>query len=101
MYYASIGDYDQAVQLSRLSLKNISEVAGQSAISVADKHYQLGNVDFKMGRKEESLKEFSQTKDVLVVNGQTQIAEYGVILLKLSVLYLNFGKIFEAVSHAL
>jgi len=54
-----------------------------------------------MGRKEDSLKEYIQTKEILQSHQQTSIAEYGVILLKLSLLYLNFGKISEAINHSL
>lgn len=101
MYYASIGRYDEAIQLAKLSLKNIIKVVGAAQLPVADKHYQLGNIFFKMGRKEDSLKEYSQTKEILLSHQQTTIAEYGVILLKLSLLYLNFGKISEAINHSL
>ena len=74
MYYASIGQYDQSIQLARLSLKNIIKVSGATALPVADKHYQLGNIYFKMGRKEDSLKEYTRTKDILKAHNQTQIA---------------------------
>lgn len=56
MYHASIGQYDQATQLARLSLKNSMQVVGPMELPVADKHYQLGNIFFKMGKKEESLR---------------------------------------------
>jgi hypothetical protein len=36
-----------------------------------------------------------------MLHQQTQISEYAVILLKLAVLFLNFGKIVEAVHHSL
>jgi hypothetical protein len=51
-----VGQYEQAIQLAKLSLKNTMQVAGASEIPVADKHYQLGNIFFKMGRKEEALR---------------------------------------------
>lgn len=56
MYYASLGKYEDAIQLAKLSLKNITKVLGINELPVADKHYQLGNIYFKMGRKDESLK---------------------------------------------
>lgn len=56
MYNASVGHYDQATQLAKLSLKNTMQVAGTSELPVADKHYQLGNIFFKMGRKENALR---------------------------------------------
>jgi tetratricopeptide (TPR) repeat protein len=93
MFYAQNGQYDHSVSLARMSLKNIMKVSGPSALPVADKHYQLGNIYFKMGKKEEALKEYSRTKDILQAHNQTHIPEHGVILLKLAVLYLNFGKI--------
>lgn len=52
MYNASIGKYDESIQLAKLSLKNIIKVLGVNELPVADKHYQLGNIYFKMGRKE-------------------------------------------------
>ena len=62
IYYASIGQYSQAIQFAKLSVKNIMKVCGATALPVADKHYQLGNIYFNMGRKEESLKEYTRTK---------------------------------------
>ncbi len=56
MYNASLGKYDDAIQLAMLSLKNIGKVLGINELPVADKHYQLGNIYFKMGRKDESLR---------------------------------------------
>jgi len=101
MYHASGGRYDEAIPLAKLSLKNTMKVVGASELPVADKHYQLGNIYFKMGKKEDSLKEYNQTKDILLAHQQTSIAEYGVILFKLSLLYLNFGKINEAINYSL
>lgn len=101
MYNASVGQYEQATQLAKLSLKNIMQVAGITELPVADKHYQLGNIYFKMGRKEDALREYNKTKEILMIHQQTQISEFAVILLKLAVLFLNFGKITEAVNHSL
>lgn len=42
-----------------------------------------------------------KTKQILEQHRQTSIPEYGVILLKLSLLYLNFGKISECVGNSL
>lgn len=57
-----------------MSLKNIVKVLGPTELPVADKHYQLGNIYFKMGRKEDSLKEYTRTKDVLTGHEQMQIS---------------------------
>lgn len=56
MYHASLGRYEEAVGLARLSLKNIGKVLGVGELPVADKHYQLGNIFFKMGRKDDALR---------------------------------------------
>lgn len=74
---------------------------GTNALPTADKHYQLGNIFFKVSRKEDALKEYIRTKQILESHNQTGIPEYGVILLKLSILYLNFGKISDCVGSAL
>ena len=101
IYHASRGHFDQAVELARLSLTQTGKVVGAQQLPVADKHYQLGNIYFKMGRKEEALKEYSRTRDVLTAHGQTGIAEYATILLKLALLCLNFGKVPECLDHSL
>ena len=74
MYYASVGKYDHSIQLARMSLKNVMKVLGSMALPVADKHYQLGNIYFKMGKKEESLKEYSRTRDILKSHNQVGIS---------------------------
>ena len=56
MYNASLGKYEDAIYLAMLSLKNITKVLGVNELPVADKHYQLGNIYFKMGKKDESLR---------------------------------------------
>ncbi len=101
MFNASLGKYEEAIQLAKLSLKNISKVLGSNELPVADKHYQLGNIYFKMGRKDESLKEYTKTKEILTLHNQAHISEYAIILLKLSVLYLNFGKVSDCVNSSL
>ena len=57
-----------------MTLKNTMKVVGVGEIPIADKHYQLGNIFFKMGRKEDALREYSKTKDVLIAHNQTHIA---------------------------
>lgn len=56
MYYASVGKYESSIQLAKLSLKNIIKIVGPNELPIADKHYQLGNIYFKMGKKEEALR---------------------------------------------
>jgi len=51
MFYVQNGQYEHSIQLARMFLKNVMKVAGPSALPVADKHYQLGNIYFKMGKK--------------------------------------------------
>ncbi len=51
MYYASTGQYNESIQLAKMSLKNIIKVLGPTELPVTDKHYRLGNIYFKMGRK--------------------------------------------------
>jgi hypothetical protein len=45
---------------------NVTKVLGVNSLPVADKHYQLGNIYFKLGRKNEALKEYNKTKQILV-----------------------------------
>lgn len=101
MYYASVGKYEQAIQLAKSSLVNIVKVLGATALPVADKHYQLGNIYFKLSRKEDALKEYIRTHQILLAHAQTQIPEYGIILLKLALLNLNFGKVADCVNGSL
>ena len=51
MYFASVGKYDNSIQLAKLSVKNIAKILGPNELPIADKFYQLGNIYFKMGRK--------------------------------------------------
>jgi hypothetical protein len=51
MFYASIGDFDESTCLAKSSLINITKVLGPGALPVADKHYQLGNIYFKVNKK--------------------------------------------------
>lgn len=51
MYYASIGEYEESICLAKSSLINVHKIIGPQALPVADKHYQLGNIYFKIGRK--------------------------------------------------
>jgi hypothetical protein len=51
MYHASLGRYEEAVVLAKQSLRSVGRLLGPGALPVADKHYQLGNIYFKMGRK--------------------------------------------------
>jgi hypothetical protein len=51
MFYASIGDFDESTCLAKSSLINIIKVLGPGALPVADKHYQLGNIYFKVNKK--------------------------------------------------
>ena len=101
IYNASIGNYVEAVKLAKSSLVNSIKLLGASALPTADKHYQLGNIFFKIGKKEEALKEYLKTKQILADHNQTTIPEYAVILLKLTLLYLNFGKIGDCVGCGL
>jgi hypothetical protein len=91
MFYASIGDFDESTCLAKSSLINITKVLGSGALPVADKHYQLGNIYFKVNKKNEALKEYNKTKQILVNHDKTTIPEYGIILLKIALLCLNFG----------
>ena len=62
MYYASIGNYQEAVKLAKSSLINVIKLLGYNNLAVADKHYQLGNIYFKIGKKEETIREYTKTK---------------------------------------
>ena len=77
------------------------KLLGYNNLAVADKHYQLGNIYYQIGKKEETIREYTKTKEILESHKQNSIPEYGIILLKLSLLYLNFGKIGDCVSSAL
>jgi hypothetical protein len=48
----STGNYEEAVKLAKSSLVNSIKLAGANSLPVTDKHYQLGNIYFKIGRKE-------------------------------------------------
>lgn len=52
MYYASVGNYEEAIKLGKSSLVNVIKILSTTSLSTADKHYQLGNIYFKMGKKE-------------------------------------------------
>lgn len=56
MFYASIGDFEESICLAKSSLINITKVLSAEALPVADKHYQLGNIYFKINKKNEALK---------------------------------------------
>jgi len=47
------------------------------------------------------LKDYTRTKEILVAHNQIHIAEFAIILIKLAVLYLNFGKISDCVNNCL
>jgi tetratricopeptide (TPR) repeat protein len=101
MYYASVGNYKESINLAKSSLENVQKLLGVGALPAADKHYQLGNIFFKIGRKDISLEQYEQTKKILINSGQTSIPEFGIILLKISLICLSFGKIGDCVSNAL
>jgi tetratricopeptide (TPR) repeat protein len=67
----------------------------------ADKHYQLANIYFKIGSKEEALKEYLKTKQTLEMHKQHSTPEYGTVLLKLALLFLSFGKVSDCVGSSL
>ena len=52
IYNASTGNFDEAVKLAKSSLINSIKLLGTNSLPTADKHYQLGNIFFKIGRKE-------------------------------------------------
>ena len=66
MFYASVGDFEESICLAKSSLINVNKVLGQQSLPVADKHYQLGNIYFKINKKNEALKEYNKTKQILV-----------------------------------
>lgn len=51
MYYISAGNYDQAIKLAKSSLINVIKLLGPNGLPTADKHYQLGNIFFKVNKK--------------------------------------------------
>jgi hypothetical protein len=101
MFYASIGDFEESICLAKSSLINMTKVLGPGALPVADKHYQLGNIYFKINKKNEALKEYNKTKHILINHHKTTIPEYGIILLKISLLCLNFGELTECLANAI
>ena len=66
MFYASVSDFEESICLAKSSLINVNKVLGQQSLPVADKHYQLGNIYFKINKKNEALKEYNKTKQILV-----------------------------------
>lgn len=56
MFYASVGDFEESICLAKSSLINMTKILGPGALPVADKHYQLGNIYFKINKKNEALK---------------------------------------------
>ena len=66
MFYASVGDFEESICLAKSSLINVNNVLGQQSLPVADKHYQLGNIYFKINKKNEALKEYNKTKQILI-----------------------------------
>ena len=66
MFYASVGDFEESICLAKSSLINVNKVLGQHSLPVADKHYQLGNIYFKINKKNEALKEYNKTKQILI-----------------------------------
>jgi hypothetical protein len=66
MFYASVGDFEESICLAKSSLINVNKVLGQQSLPVADKHYQLGNIYFKINKKNEALKEYNKTKQILI-----------------------------------
>ena len=61
----------------------------------------MGSKEDVKCHREEALRQYSRVKEILMAHQQTMIAQYAVIMLKMAVLFLNFGKISEAVNHAL
>ena len=59
--------------MAKSSLINVDKILGNQALPVADKHYQLGNIYFKIGRKNDALKEYNKTKLVLQNHEKTNI----------------------------
>lgn len=52
MYYASVANYEEGIKLAKSSLINVVKLLGVNGLPVSDKHYQLGNIFFKVGKKE-------------------------------------------------
>ena len=90
--HLTAGNYESAVSLGKSSLINCIKISGSHSMGACEKYYQLGDIYFKMGKKEEALSNYQITREILQANKKTNIDEYGLISLKLSLLYLNFSK---------
>jgi tetratricopeptide (TPR) repeat protein len=97
----SSSDYDEAINLAKSSLVNTIKIVGADGLPASEKFFQLGNCYFKAGKKQEALTNYLKTKDVLASNKRTHTREFGVVLLKLAILELNFGKISQAIDYGL
>jgi tetratricopeptide (TPR) repeat protein len=76
-------------------------VVGATRLPVSEKYFQLANCYFKSGKKQDALTNYLKTKEVLAANKRNSTHEYGVVLLKLAVLELNFGRINQAIEFGL
>ena len=61
----------------------------------------MANCYFKAGKKQDALTNYVKTKEVLQANKRNTSHEYGLVLLKLGVLELNFGRVNQAVEYGL
>ena len=54
MYSLKTGNLDEAIKLAKTSVINTTKLMGANSLVVADKQYQLGNILFRVGKKEEA-----------------------------------------------
>lgn len=90
--HAINGNYESALSLAKSSLSNCIKVSGANSLAAGEKYYQLGEVFFKMGKKQDALTNYQITREILQANKRTNIDDYGYIALKLAMLNLNFSK---------
>lgn len=61
----------------------------------------MANCYFKGGKKQDALTNYLKTKEVLEANKRNNTPEYGLVLQKLGVLELNFGRVAQAIEYGL
>lgn len=80
---------------------NTLKVVGANRLPLSEKYFQMANCYFKCGKKQDALANYAKCKEVLIANKRNGSHEYGLVLLKLGVLELNFGRINQAVEMGL
>lgn len=102
-YHLTNSEYEDAITFAKSSLVNVLKICGTNHEKTSEAYYHLSLCYIKANKQTEAIAHLQKSKLFLESVNKTETIAYGLMCLKLGLLYLNQNQIelsLEVASHA-